>query len=202
MTTLIYNKTFIKHEVSVWNWFWILYAWGFVHPFLTTKAHRNPSSPFHKLRWENPLLPSWNFINHSKHCLGSYKAWICNLKNESAAEQLYQLNLKNITYLFKVFELEECYWKEFENHISVILNSADSSIYNCNELNFLIFLEKLMYLHRQHCLKTTRQYLDPDDKWWIVNCFPNTIDKDVKQAIYKHYFNAVSFSDRDIFHNI
>lgn len=32
--------------------------------------------------------------------------------------------------------------------------------------------------------------------------FPNTIDKDVKQAIREHYSNAASFSDGDIFRGI
>ena len=118
-----------------------------------------------------------------KSFCGSAKIWICKLQPEDMYINPRQLDPKNVARLKNVYQLEGCHRFEPEHHIPVITkinvleqalqraNISMSRIKSLDEPTFLEFDDNLTYLHGRHRLEAAKEFLPPDENWWIADFY-------------------------------
>ena len=107
----------------------------------------------------------------------------------------HPLDPKNVTRLLRIFQLEECFHLESEHHVSVLINiqvlntvlsdarlqSEDLMICeNPSKLNINI---SLFCLHEKHWLKAANEFLDPHDKWWVIDLYLDGLSSKNQKSI-------------------
>ena len=127
------------------------------------------------------------YLQKQYHYRGCAKIYIHSLKfeNEHVAGGR-TVDPKNIARLVKVFESEGCHRLEAEHHIPALIGDAfledrlhESSISYAALLNlqqeppFLHFADgqELIALHGKHRIKAAEKFLEPFDRWWVVDLY-------------------------------
>ena len=90
------------------------------------------------------------------------------------------LDAKNVTRLIEIFKLEGCRRLEVEHHIPArksqeefnqLYLEAGGRISEDSEPFPLKPSWNLIYLHGKHRIGAAKEYLHPDDKWWVVDLY-------------------------------
>ncbi len=145
------------------------------------------------------------------------------------------LDPKNVARLLRIFQLEGCCRLEPEHHVPALINGQvlaavlndarlqPGNLMTCDDPPKLNINVPLICLHGKHRLKAANEFLDPHDKWWIVDLYLDglspiyqalairglttfvDIEANSKAAIREEYFeysNSRNFCDGDIFRNL
>jgi len=120
------------------------------------------------------------FINKQSHFRGSAKVSLNNLQFD---ELTRRLESKNVARLVRIFQYEGCLRLEREHHVPVIIDEVQLS-YMCQQsgvepgsllTDALVILNceniTLRCLHGQHRIAAAKEFLEPGDKWWIVDIY-------------------------------
>lgn len=93
------------------------------------------------------------------------------------------LDPKNVTRLLQIFQLEGCLRLEPEHHVPVLINIQvlnavlgdarlqSGDLMTCKDPPKLNINVPLLCLHGKHRLKAANEFLDPHDKWWVVDLY-------------------------------
>lgn len=127
------------------------------------------------------------YLQKQYHYRGCAKIYIHNLEfeNEHVAGGR-TIDPKNIARLVEVFESEGCHRLEAENHIPALIDDAflenclhESSIDHAALLDLqqeppflrLADGQQLIALHGKHRIKAAEKYLEPFDRWWVIDLY-------------------------------
>lgn len=93
------------------------------------------------------------------------------------------LDTKNVARLVKTFEMEGCSRLDPDHHVPALIsrialsnafprvNSSGACKENFDDIPNIVVDEPLVCLHGQHRLAAAAQFLEPEDKWWIVDLY-------------------------------
>jgi len=93
------------------------------------------------------------------------------------------LDSKNIARLVQIFELEGCFRLEPEHYVPALVNRQAldavlsearmnaTDLLQCGEPPTLNINFPLVCLHGKHRLHAAGQFLNPNDKWWVVDLY-------------------------------
>jgi len=94
------------------------------------------------------------------------------------------LDPKNVARLVKIFNLEGCFRREPEHYVPALISPKALDVAltqaNCNAGELFAVTEEpvslelsnsLICLHGRHRLEAAKQYLDTEDKWWVVDLY-------------------------------
>ena len=118
---------------------------------------------------------------------GCVKVSICILVFESD-NQLSScfLDLKNVIRLHWIFQLKKCFCLKSEHHVSALINCQNlntvlsntelqpEDLMICDDSSILNINVSLVCLHRKHWLRAVNEFLNPHDKWWVVDLYLNS----------------------------
>ena len=119
----------------------------------------------------------------NKAFCGCAKIPLRSLRPEDLLTNPRQLDPKNITRLLNVFRLEGCLRLEPEHHVPAIVNPqalddalrshnlGRASLKTLEEPVSIDFRVAITYLHGAHRLEAASQFLQGEDKWWIVDLY-------------------------------
>ena len=102
------------------------------------------------------------------------------LQHEDVGVDPRELDAKNVTRLVEIFKLEGCRRLEVEHHIPASISRDEfgglnrqvgGRIKENSEPLPVKPSRNLTYLHGKHRIGAARQYLHPDDKWWVVDLY-------------------------------
>jgi hypothetical protein len=139
------------------------------------------------MEWEEPNPLDALFLQKQYHYRGRAKISLHHLEfeDENVAGGC-TVDPKNIARLVKVFESEGCLRLEAENHIPALIGETllggllrDSSVTQAALLDFrqeppylhLAEGQQLVALHGKHRIKAAEKFLDPFDRWWVVDFY-------------------------------
>ena len=117
---------------------------------------------------------------------GCVKESICILVSENNNQlSSCSLNLKNVVRLCWIFQLEKCLHLESEHHVSALINRQNlntvlsnaelqpEDLMTCVDSSILNINVSLVCLHRKHWLRAVNEFLNPCNKWWVVDLYLN-----------------------------
>lgn len=95
------------------------------------------------------------------------------------------LDPKNVARLRRIFQLEGCLRLEPEHHVPALISSQyldtalsdamlqPGKLMTCDDPPMLNICAPLLCLHGKHRLNAANEFLDPLDKWWVVDLYLN-----------------------------
>lgn len=119
------------------------------------------------------------------HYKGSAKVPISLLQTH--AESSFTIDSKNVTRLIRVFELEGCYRLEPSHHVPATISRQHferslkqkkidhDQLFDPSDLP-LIDPEGVIVLHGRHRLEAAHAYLEPEERWWVVDFYDDGKD--------------------------
>ena len=145
---------------------------------------------------DDPDLEQQAANERNRAYLGRAKILIHKLVFEADKScEARSLDLKNVSRLHRIFELEGCSRLDPDNHVPTLINRkvlADAlekggrlgvSLGGCGEPNLLEVEEPLMCLHGRHRLAAaTRYFCHPEQKWWVVDLYLDGTGADLSSS--------------------
>ena len=132
----------------------------------------------------NTVYDSALASERSRAYRGHAKVQIQHLKFEDDSQMgAGALDSKNITRLVQIFELEGCFRLELEHYVPALVNrqALDAvlsearmnamDLLQCGEPPTLNVTFPLVCLHGKHRLHAAGQFLNPNNKWWVVDLY-------------------------------
>ena len=118
---------------------------------------------------------------------GCVKVSICILVSENNNQlSSHFLDFKNVVRLCWIFQLEKCLRLKSEHHVSALINCQNlntvlsnaelqpENLMTCDDPSILNINVSLVCLHRKHQLRAVNEFLNPYDKWWVVDLYLNS----------------------------
>ena len=118
---------------------------------------------------------------------GSVKVWMSQLVYEDLLTNPRQLDPKNVNRLREIYQLEGCRRFDPEHRIPALIDEltlnrglqkagiAPATLNSFAEPQLLGFEKGIIYLHGRHRLEAAKDFLEADDKWWVVDLFSEGI---------------------------
>lgn len=132
---------------------------------------------------------------------GSVKVPICKLTAESMLTNPRQLNPKNVARLRNIFLLEGCHRLDPQHYVLILIDEATLdqilrknnisrfSLKDLDEPKLLRVDKEIIYFHGKHRLKTVKDVLEANEKWWIIDVYlENKVRNRILQTCWLAFF--------------
>ncbi|KAK6815540.1 hypothetical protein RU639_008670 [Aspergillus parasiticus] len=128
-----------------------------------------------------------------------------------------EIDMKHLNRLISVFQSEGCIRLHTpEHYVPVIISRQDltQSLHHSRlrighltqegEPPFLVVPNgvQIEVLHGEHRLHAAKQFLEPTERWWVVEIYLSDLQESTKQSIREEYAHELKFSDGDIYRKI
>lgn len=114
---------------------------------------------------------------------GAVKLWIRQFSPESPLTNPRQFDPRNLSRLIQIFKLEGCLRLPSEHHVPVLVRRQHlddalrtdqisvNALRSAQEPQFLSLRSGVTYLQGAHRLEAGRNFLHPDDRWWVADLY-------------------------------
>ena len=163
------------------------------------------------------LLAEAAFLEKQSHYRGRAKIFIEHLQFEEENVTGGRIvDVPNIERLVKVYEKEPgCLRLDHDHYIPALVDDGvlnrwleRSNVSHADLLDFrripplLRIDQPLLALHGKHRVEAARRFLDPFDRWWIVDLYSSALSGSNVLDLRTEYSNGRGFKDGDIFRHL
>jgi hypothetical protein len=159
-----------------------------------------------------------NYTERQSHYRGRAKLSIDKLQFSSEHEHVAgAVDPKNIERLVKIFASEGCLRHEPEHHVPILISETTlQTSLQFSELTQAQLLDirqsprelrltgsnTVLALHGRHRIDAAKRFLDPIDRWWVVDIYGDGLSHSAVSELRTEYSNSSGFGDGDIFRHL